>query len=112
MTTKERIVKILDSRSIDTSPDVLEYVAELLVKNGVIFNDTAEADMSLSHLLRVLNDSQELRLVFSKSNFLHVTPGFLKSMGVGTMMDCKIIRIETNDDCSIDVFFRGGTNDC
>lgn len=110
MTTKERLVKILDGHSIDTSPDV-EYVAELLMENGVIFHDTAEADMSLSYLLRVLNDSQELRLVFSRSNVLHVTPGFLKSMGVGTMMDCKIIRIETNDDCSIDVFFRGGTND-
>lgn len=110
MTTKERLVKILNGHSIDTPPDV-EFVAELLMENGVIFNDTAEADMSLSHLLRVLNNSQELRLVFSRSNVLHVTPGFLKSMGVGTMMDCKIIRIETNDDCSIDVFFRGGTND-
>lgn len=110
MNTKERLMQILDGHSIDTPLDV-EHVAELLMENGVIFNDTTEADMSLSHLLRVLNDSQELRLVFSRSNVLHVTPGFLKSMGVGTMMDCKIIRIETNDDCSIDVFFRGGTND-
>ena len=50
MTTKERLVKILDGHSINTPPDV-EYVAELLMENGVIFNDTAEADMSLSHLL-------------------------------------------------------------
>lgn len=106
MTTKERLVKILDGHSIYTPPDV-EYVAELLMENGVIFND----DISFSHLLRLLNDYQELRLVFPKGNVFHVTPDFLKRMGVCTIMDNKIISIGTNDDCSIEVFFRGGTND-
>lgn len=106
MTTKERLVKILDGCSLDTPPDV-EFVAELLMENGVIFND----EMPFSHLLRFLNDYQELRLVFSKGNVIHVTPDFLKRMGVCTIMDNKIISIGTNDDCLIEVFFRGGTND-
>ena len=38
MTTKERLVKILDGRSLDTPSDA-EHIAELLMENGVIFND-------------------------------------------------------------------------
>lgn len=109
MNIKDRLMEILDGHSIDTPPDV-EYVAELLMENGVIFKDSADADISLSSLLCMFNDSQEMKLVFSENSFLVVTPGFLIGMGVGTLLDCKVSHIESTDG-RIDIFFRGEQHD-